>query len=81
MRRSIELDPAAGKHEFARHEFVAVMAAAEQHLRDCAAAVDQQHGGGIADFDARQVLLGVADAQEFGEARGRIRIHGPSPCH
>jgi hypothetical protein len=52
------------------------MAPAEQHFGGRAAAVDQQHGRGIADFDAGQVLLGVADAQEFGEAGGRVRTHG-----
>ena len=43
------LDPAARKYEFSRHEFMAVMAAAQQNLRrGCLGTIDQHDRRGVA---------------------------------
>ena len=41
------VDAAAGEHELARQEHVAVVALAHQHLRRRPAAVEQDQGGGV----------------------------------
>ena len=53
------LDAAAGENEFPGHELVALVAAAEQHLRHRLAAVDEDKGGGVPRLDVRKRLIAI----------------------
>src|SRR6202451_3408369 len=51
------LDATAGEDEFARHEAVTLVAAAEQHLWHALGAVDEDEGRGIARFQVWKSLV------------------------
>ena len=71
--RAVErLDAAARKHEFSRHEFVAVMAAAEQNLRGRAGAVDQHHGRGVARLAGGRGLIAFRLRHAVGQSLAEI---------
>jgi hypothetical protein len=79
------LDAAARKYEFAGHEFVAGMAAAEQNLRLCARAVDQHQCRGVARLAVGRGLvalrIGHALGPEFGHVLGqRVFRHRVVRC-
>ena len=65
------LDPAARKHELAGQEFVAVMTAAEQHLRRRTGAIDDDQGRGVLRTDGGRGLIAIGVGQALG-ARGVI---------
>jgi len=70
-----QLHASAREHELARHEGMAVVALAEQHLRHRGAAVDQHQRGGVARpaVGVRLRALGVGEL--FGEF-----VHGCGSC-
>ena len=62
------LHASAGKHELAGHELQIGVAPAEQHLRRCARAVDQDQRRGVARLEVRMALV----ALDLGEALGEV---------
>ena len=80
MSRVERLDAPARKHEFARHEFVAGMAAAEQHFRLGAGAVDQHQRRGVARLAVGRRLVAFRLGHALGPDFGQILVRLASSC-
>src|SRR5437660_618839 len=71
------IDPAAGEDEFARHEFMARVALAEQDFRYAARTVDEDQGCRVLrpDRRMRQVALDLVHAPyEFVQATDAVDV-------
>ena len=66
------LDAPAREDELARHEFVAGVAAAEQHFRLCAGAVDQHQRRRVARLAVGERLVALHFGHAFGPDFGQI---------